>query len=250
MRVRVRVRVRNTATGLVQLRQGGLTASDQIVAAEKAGAWSEALALYEQALSQESAASAAAAGADAAAGPAAGAAAGGERSAGAAADALMRAARAVASGQAAAAQPGAVSVLLQPARSTAAAAAASLSGLSGLQVGQLRCLLQMGHHQALLRQVDGLLARCVGSGGGSGISSAAAAADAAAAVAAAAAGDAQWCVMQLSALGVAAAWRLGAWGLLRGYLGVMEAVGPGARPLPTSDQWEVRGHELVAVMAT
>lgn len=36
------------AAGLVHLRQGGLTASDQMLSAEKAGAWSEALALYEQ----------------------------------------------------------------------------------------------------------------------------------------------------------------------------------------------------------
>jgi hypothetical protein len=39
--------------GLMQLRQGGLSASDQVLAAEKAGAWSEALALYEQALGNE-----------------------------------------------------------------------------------------------------------------------------------------------------------------------------------------------------
>jgi hypothetical protein len=53
--------------------------------------------------------------------------------------------------------------------------------------------------------------------------------------------EVQWSVMQLAALGVAAAWRLGWWGVLRGYLSVLEAVGlsAGGRPLPTADQWEV-----------
>ena len=40
-------------SGLVQLRQGGLTASDQILVAEKAGSWGEALALYEHELGRE-----------------------------------------------------------------------------------------------------------------------------------------------------------------------------------------------------
>lgn len=56
---------------------------------------------------------------------------------------------------------------------------------------------------------------------------------------------------QLSALGVAAAWRLGSWQLLRGYLGVLESAGGGgggggggdaaglAAALSASDQWEV-----------
>lgn len=42
-------------SGLVQLRQGGLTASDQILVAEKAGSWGEALALYEHELGKEEA---------------------------------------------------------------------------------------------------------------------------------------------------------------------------------------------------
>ena len=40
-------------SGLIQLRQGGLTHADQILAAEKAGSWSEALTLYEMALERE-----------------------------------------------------------------------------------------------------------------------------------------------------------------------------------------------------
>ena len=35
-------------SGLVQLRQGGATPADHMLAAQKAGAWSEALSLYEQ----------------------------------------------------------------------------------------------------------------------------------------------------------------------------------------------------------
>jgi hypothetical protein len=35
-------------SGLVQLRRGGATPADHMLAAQKAGAWSEALSLYEQ----------------------------------------------------------------------------------------------------------------------------------------------------------------------------------------------------------
>jgi hypothetical protein len=129
-----------------------------------------------------------------------------------------------------------------------------------LQVGHLRCLLQMGHQQTLLRQVDGLMARCLGQ------ASAAAAAAAAAAVVGiqgqgqganqpdqqqqcVAGGGAlqavQWSIGQLAVLGVAGAWRLGVWGQLRGYLSVLEAAGESAagvlRPLSAADRWEVRG---------
>ena len=38
-----------------QLRRGGLTTSDQILVAEKAGSWGEALALYEHELGKEAA---------------------------------------------------------------------------------------------------------------------------------------------------------------------------------------------------
>ena len=77
-------------------------------------------------------------------------------------------------------------------------------GLLPLQHGHLRCLLQAGRLQTMLRLVDGLLTRCDGSGPG--------------ATAAA---------CQLSALGVAAAWRLGSWQLLRSYLAALDAAATG-----------------------
>eukprot|EP00883_Tetradesmus_obliquus_P008640 jgi/Sobl393_1/19368/SZX76090.1 len=242
--------------GLVQLRQGGLTTSDQILVAEKAGAWSEALALYELALSQEAATAAETTAAAAADRPSA---------AGAAADVLIQAARAVAAGGSANSSD--LEPLLRPAGSNGAAAAAaaaaagvgvgSYHGLSSLQIGHLRSLLQMGHHQTLLRQVDGLIARCLsGSGsasnpdatdmaqnlnpdpatlgtlnpGGLGVS----------AEEMRGMGGAQWWITQLAALGLAAAWRLGAWGTLRGYLGVIEAAADaGVKPVTAADKWEV-----------
>lgn len=268
--------------GLAQLRQGGLTSTDQIMVAEKAGAWSEALALYEQALSQEAASAAAAAATTtgptttAAAGSSgatnAAQAAGGARVGLAAADALIMGARALVSGgqRVGGSGPGPLGlsdwvglgqVHVQPNFVAAAAGVGTdassggagmaqlttgHAGISSLQVGQLRCLLQMGHHQTLLRQVDGIMARCLGQG--------AAAAAAIAVTPAAAAGlsaDPQevltvssWALSQLAALGVAAAWRLGAWDQLRGYMSVLEAAGPGPggvlRPLSAGDRWEVR----------
>eukprot|EP00775_Hariotina_reticulata_P013107 gene13107-13235_t len=264
--------------GLVQLRQGGLTSTDQILVAEKAGAWSEALALYEQAVSQEAAENAASE-ADAAPGSAAG-------------NALMLAARAVAAGQplgmggigtswvgpASDVQipgltPAVTGGLLLPGVVTAAAAANAVGvvlhvppqgdrggavqwaqgcaaggrAVSSLQVGQLRCLLQMGHHQTLLRQVDGLMARCLGGYGAAFGSSNHVAPVSGAADGGGGGGgsgtlaEVQWSMIRLAALGVAAAWRLGSWGVLRGYLSVLEAVGfsAGGRTLPTADQWEL-----------
>ena len=89
-----------------------------MLAAEKAGCWSDALALYEQALQNE----APTRGADptpalAAAGPEAQALPGG----------------------------------------------GSDAGLSAAQRGHLHCLLQMGHLQGMLAQVDGWAARSTGS---------------------------------------------------------------------------------------
>eukprot|EP00879_Flechtneria_rotunda_P008531 GHRR01008938.1.p1 GENE.GHRR01008938.1~~GHRR01008938.1.p1 ORF type:complete len:1480 (+),score=620.50 GHRR01008938.1:516-4442(+) len=249
--------------GLVQLRQGGLTTADQILAAEKAGAWSEALALYEQALSQEATAATA------------GNTTGGANVAGsitapcaAAGDVLMVAARAVAAGTAASTDQngqqqhmlvqtigGIITIpLLAQLPSTFAAAAISDAGaqtaggaaalaahLSSLQVGQLRCLLQMGHYQTLLRQIDGLLARCLGSGAqqnldpAQGTQAGTGPAHASQGLAAL-----QWSVTQLAALGVAAAWRLGSWALLRGHLSVVDAAfAAGGKPLCPADQWEV-----------
>lgn len=126
-----------------------------------------------------------------------------------------------------------------------------LHGVSSLQVGHLRCLLQMGHYQTLLRQVDGLMARCLGSGQGFGARDATlnpaeiiatlGTLNNGPASAAAGGQSAQWCMWQLAALGVAAAWRLGSYELLRGYLGIVEAAS-GAdlqRGGATDDDWEV-----------
>jgi hypothetical protein len=107
--------------------------------------------------------------------------------------------------------------------------------------------------QTLLRHVDGLMARCP---------SAPAPFDAPPAGAGAAAA-----ACQLSALGVAAAWRLGAWQLLRSYLSRLEAAGAAAGPRPgreggggggawgrvaaalgVGDQWEVSVGALLEAM--
>lgn len=264
------------AAGLAQLRQGGLTSTDQILVAEKAGAWSEALALYEQALSQEAgaAASASSTAAQAAAGDDGGGSSG--RVGAAAADVLISAACAVVSGlpssTALGGQQQRLSMWsgleqLQPVANLAGQSAgaevgaagestvglldASRDCISSLQGGQLRCLLQMGHQQTLLRQVDGLMARSLGRAATAAravaVTPAAVAgqADAAAVDGAAGALQAvQWSLGQLSALGVAAAWRLGAWDQLRGYLSVLEAAGNSPagllRPLSAADRWEVR----------
>jgi hypothetical protein len=146
----------------------------------------------------------------------------------------------------------------QSAGARVAAAGEGASGLldagrdcmSHLQVGQLRCLLQMGHQQTLLRQVDGLMARSLGRASAAtravAVTPAAVAGQADAAVADGAAGAlqaVQWSLGQLAALGVAAAWRLGAWDQLRGYLSVLEAAGNSPagllRPLSAADRWEV-----------
>jgi hypothetical protein len=122
-------------SGLVQLRGGGLALQDQITAAEKGGAWGEALALYQQAL------------------PALGQGAGGSSSSygygragsgagGGAKDADGGDVIMIDQSQGAAAGPG-------------AAGGSSGGGLSSLAQGQLRCLLQMGHLKSLLTQVRG-----------------------------------------------------------------------------------------------
>ena len=301
-----RVMCASIAAGLAQLRQGGLTSTDQILVAEKAGAWSEALALYEQALSQEAAAAAAAAACAPGAGSEAAATAGAQAAASAdgttrprqpgaaAADVLINAACAVVTGAPTIGagstgrhslsswlglqqlQQGSCLVPVAGAASDAAAAvqgapgawgSAGQTSISSLQVGHLRCLLQMGHQQTLLRQVDGLMARCLGQAAAAAAIRPAveqlAAAAAAAAVTTAgadgmsAAGEAlqgvQWSLGQLAALGVAGAWRLGAWEQLRGYLSVLEAAGSSPadilRPLSAADRWEVGYKNVPALLA-
>ena len=137
-----------------------------MLAAEKAGCWSDALALYEQALQNEAPARDANPNpnpAPAAAGPEAQALPGGGSDAGLSA-----------------AQRGHLHCLLQmghlqgmlaqvdgwAARSTGAAHPAVAYSASQQQVsqrGHLHCLLQMGHLQGMLAQVDGWVARSTGA---------------------------------------------------------------------------------------
>lgn len=113
--------------GLVRLRQGGPRPEDQRLAAEKAGNWSEALTLYEQALQHNG-----------------GAVASGGGSGGC--EGLQAAAGMLAGG--------------------AAGPAGLGPGLGSMQRGYLDCLLHIGHLQGLLAQVRlatcfGMHAECV-----------------------------------------------------------------------------------------
>lgn len=110
--------------GLVRLRQDGPRPEDQRLAAEKAGNWSEALTLYEQALQHSG-----------------GSAGSGRQAAGAAAAAgLLDGAGGARGGSMAG--PGE-------------------AGLGAMQRGYLDCLLHMGHLQGLLTQASPSLCRCV-----------------------------------------------------------------------------------------
>ncbi|KAF5833342.1 hypothetical protein DUNSADRAFT_10383 [Dunaliella salina] len=135
--------------GLMHLRHGGLTPMDQVIAAEKAGSWSEALALYEQLLSTQEGSEHGEPD-----GPL-------KRSGSLGAKRATNGAAAVASQRA----PGLVGGRLNmptPVDVSVTAGGASSRGevgswapngaLSALQHGALRCLLQTGHLQALLRQ--------------------------------------------------------------------------------------------------
>ncbi|GFR46172.1 hypothetical protein Agub_g7700, partial [Astrephomene gubernaculifera] len=94
--------------------------------------------------------------------------------------------------------------------------------LSGSQAGAIRCMLAMGHWQAVQSSVDGLLSR--GSGGPTG-------------------------QKLLASLGVAATWRLGRWSKLRHYLRSADLAdsepcggAPGSGScggLSPGDQWEL-----------
>ena len=100
------------------------------------------------------------------------------------------------------------------------------SGLSGAQLGVLRSLLGMGQLEGVVGQVDGLLAQRAGGPPGQ---------------------------VQLSAAGIAAAWRLGRWPLLRHYLateqaGEVTAGTAGLASLGPSEEWEVQlGYVLSAL---
>jgi serine/threonine-protein kinase ATR len=92
---------------------------------------------------------------------------------------------------------------------------------SGSQRGYLKCLLQMGHWQGLLAQVEGMTS-LLGSGGSSSGSGS---------------GIAEVEAARLAAMGSAAAWRLGRWQQLDKYL---ENVENGFSALNLDERWEAR----------
>ena len=248
----------------MQLRQGGLTLADQSLVAEKAGAWGEALALYQQAISKEAAELAAAAPTGTQAwgtNYATAAAAGGGGSGGSVyatansswlgvmggygsgggggsvgiGQSIMEAMTQAATGLGRESKLANIMAPEGPAATTSAvpgpiaiAAAAGIAlqskpgGLSALQMGQLHCLLQVGHLNMLLRQVDGLMGRCMAAGGPENICI-------------------QSALQQLAAVGVASAWRLGAWQLVQGHLRLFHAteVVSGVAYVSNEDSWEV-----------
>lgn len=120
--------------GLVRLRQGGPRPDDQRLAAEKAGNWSEALTLYEQALQHSGGA--------------------GGSGSGRSSSGDLQAAAGMLEGGAAGAGGGAGGA------GAVAGGAAGLAllgpGLGSMQRGYMDCLLHIGHLQGLLAQV-GLL---------------------------------------------------------------------------------------------
>ncbi|KAG2423364.1 hypothetical protein HYH02_015337 [Chlamydomonas schloesseri] len=204
--------------GLCAMRPSGLSEADQVLVAERAGQWGDAMALYESAMRR-----------DGDGGRDAADALSSEELLSAAGAALGAPGRSSCFGAAALRQGN------QPVLGADSDDSAGSGALCSSQAGYVRCLLAMGHSQAVLSSVDGLLAR------GTCTPSAA---------------------KQFAALGVAASWRLGRWSRLRGYLHAVEVAGPefgehgeqqqlmpGCTPTATglspSDQWELDiGHLL------
>jgi serine/threonine-protein kinase ATR len=91
---------------------------------------------------------------------------------------------------------------------------------SGSQRGYLNCLLQMGHWQGLLAQVEGMTPLLGSRNGSSGRSAVA-----------------EMEAPRLAAMGSAAAWRLGRWQQLNRYL---ENVESGFSSLNLDERWEAR----------
>jgi serine/threonine-protein kinase ATR len=166
--------------GFIKLRPDGGSPrlEDQRLAAEKAGNWGEALALYEQALQH-----------------------GNRSSTGSGSTyghGLGNASKTMLTSF--------FSKETHPLTTTTFPGGTGNRGLSAAHRGYLNCLLHMGHWQALLTQVEGLASTLGPAGGGEAV------------------------LGELSALGTAAAWRLGRWDLLASYLpssSSLEGEGPG-----------------------
>ena len=174
--------------GLMKLRQGGPKTDDQRVAAEKAGSWGEALTLYERELARQN-------WPQLDAGP---------------------------TGANTAALP---STSAAPAELSSSSERSTLEekARSASQRGYLNCLLQMGHWQGLLTQVEGMGALLWNSPS--------------------AAEEAP----RLAAMGAAAAWRLGRWEQLERYLTSAERRIPVLSP---DEMWEARIGGLLKAAAT
>ncbi|KAK9807336.1 hypothetical protein WJX73_002849 [Symbiochloris irregularis] len=155
--------------GLARLRPGGPRFEDQMLAAEKAGHWGEALTLYEQAMRKES---------------------------------MAQVQRLAGSSTQQAGTP---------------VAPEETARLSGARKGYLKCLLQMGHMEAVMAQVDGWSLSCP-----------------------------EGAKPHLAASGVAAAWRLGKWEALDTYLS--QARAPAPQPLDGEQKWDVCIGQVLARM--
>ncbi|GIL92019.1 hypothetical protein Vretifemale_19512, partial [Volvox reticuliferus] len=173
--------------GLCAMRPGGLSEADQVLVAERAGQWNDAMALYESAVRREAAA-------------ADDATAGGGNGLAASALAALRSGRSIAavaapSGLCRTSSDGGDGGGSRRAGSGVTGGGSS-SSLTVSQAGYIRCMLSMGRWQGVFSCVDGLLARRSDGPTGHKL---------------------------LAALGVSAAWRLGRWPLLRSYLQAAEA---------------------------
>jgi len=170
--------------GFIKLRPDGGSPrlEDQRLAAEKAGNWGEALALYEQALQHGNRSSTTGGG-------------------GTYGHRLGNASNMLTSFFSKETHPLPTTTL-----PGGTGTGSGNGGLSAAHRGYLNCLLHMGHWQALLTQVEGLTSTLGALGGGKAV------------------------LGELSALGTAAAWRLGRWDLLASYLlslPSLEGEGPG-----------------------
>ena len=181
--------------GLMKLRQGEPRPEDQRVVAEKAGSWGEALTLYERELARH------------------------ERPeppyGGNSSSSLGGVDVRTGNGEGGDKQDENVYIKVKKEEKLRSAA----------QRGYLNCLLQMGHWQGLLAQVEGMGA-LLGQRGGGGTSEEAS---------------------RLAAVGAAAAWRLGKWSQLERYLNIAQ---DGLASLNSEERWEARIGLLLRTVAT